>query len=384
MDRIDSLLEQRAQLGLLRSLRPSVSRKPGRIHFQGKELADLSSNDYLGLSSHPALKQAAQHAIDVHGTGVCASRLLSGSLQFHHELEEKVARFKAKPSALVLNSGYQGNVGVLAALCHKGDAILCDRLSHASCLDGARLSGARVFRYQHNDIGHLRNLLEKTQGQFAQRLVVTESVFSMDGDLAPLRDIVALKDDYKFLLFVDEAHATGIFGAQGAGLVAEQDLADQVDVIMGTFSKALGSFGAYVACSAKTKTFLINTCRSLIYSTALPPGIIAANGAALDVVKAEPLRRKTLLKNATWLREQLRKTGLEAIGQSQVVPVLVGDASMALHWSQALLQAGFWALPVRPPTVPAGQSRLRISLNYDHDRQMMARLVACLGEVAGV
>jgi 8-amino-7-oxononanoate synthase len=384
MDRIEMLLEQRARQGLLRSLRPAISRRPGHIHIQGKELVDLSSNDYLGLSSHPALKQAAQAAVEVHGTGVCASRLLSGSLQLHHELEEKVACFKAKPSALVLNSGYQGNVGALAALCQKGDAILCDRLSHASCLDGARLSGARVFRYQHNDVGHLKNLLQKTQGHYGQRLVVTESVFSMDGDLAPLREIVALKDRYEFLLFVDEAHATGIFGLQGSGLVAEQDIVDQVDVIMGTFSKALGSFGAYVACSAKTKQFLINTCRSLIYSTALPPGVIAANGAALEVVETEPMRRITLLDNAAWLRGQLRDRGLDALGQSQIIPVMVGDAPRALQWSQALLQAGFWALPVRPPTVPTGQSRMRISLTFEHDRQMMTRLVECLSKVTGV
>ena len=384
MDRIETLLAQRAQQGLLRRLRPAMSRSPGRIHIQGRELIDLSSNDYLGLSSHPTLKQAAQEAIEAYGAGVCASRLLSGSLLLHHELEEKLACFKAKPSALVFNSGYQANVGVLAALCQRGDAILCDRLSHASCLDGARLSGARLFRYQHNDIGHLANLLQKTQGRYQQRLVVTESVFSMDGDLAPLSEIVALKDRCGFSLFVDEAHATGIFGDQGSGLVAEQGLVDQVDVIMGTFSKALGSFGAYVACSPETKDFLINTCRSFIYSTALPPGVIAANGGALDVVKAEPLRRKTLLKNAAWLRGKLRDHGLKSPGQSQIIPLMVGDARQALAWSQALLEAGFWSLPVRPPTVPQGQSRLRISLTTGHDRQTMARLLEHLVKVAHV
>lgn len=375
MDRIARLLVQRAHAGLRRSLRPASSRHPGYIHVQGRELVDLSSNDYLGLSAHPVLKQAAQQAMDVHGTGVCASRLLSGSLLLHHELEEELAQFKAKPCALVLNSGYQANVGVLAALCQKGDAVLCDRLSHASCLDGVRLSGARLFRYQHNDVGHLASLLQRTQDQYAQRLVVTESVFSMDGDMAPLRDIVALKDRYRFSLFVDEAHATGIYGEQGSGLVAELDLVDQVDVIMGTFSKALASFGAYVACSPQVRDFLVNTCRSLIYSTALPPGVIAANRAALEVVRAEPQRRKTLLDNAAWLRAQFSDHRLASPGQSPIMPIIVGDASQALQQSQALLEAGFWALPVRPPTVPAGQSRLRISLSAAHDRQTMMRFV---------
>ena len=384
MDRIETLLAERAEQGLLRSLRPAVSRMPGRICIQDRDLIDLSSNDYLGLSAHPALKQAAQEAIDTHGTGTCASRLLSGSLQLHHALEERVAQFKGKPSALVFNSGYQGNVGILAALCQQGDVILCDRLSHASCLDGARLSGARLMRYRHNDLEHLAHLLHKTEGRFQQRLVVTESVFSMDGDLAPLREIVALKHRHAFLLFVDEAHATGIFGEQGSGLVAAQGLVDQVDLIMGTFSKALGSFGAYLACSGNTRDFLVNTCRSLIYSTALPPGVIVANHAALDVIQSEPERRKTLLNRASWLRGALQDRGLECGGQSQIIPIVVGDAVRALEQSQALLEQGFWTLPIRPPTVAAGQSRLRLSLTVDHDQHMLGRLAELLIKVSDV
>jgi len=347
-------------------------------------MVDLSSNDYLSLANHPALKQAAIRAIEDLGTGAGGARLLSGDLALHHQLEARVAQFKGKPEALVFNSGYQANVGLIQALCQKGDAIFCDRLSHASLLDGARLSGARLFRFQHNDVNHLASLLSKHAPDFDTCLVVTESVFSMDGDLAPLKAMAQLKQSFSFTWLVDEAHATGLFGENGSGVVAQQGVTDQVDLVMGTFSKALGSFGAYVACTDQMKSWLINTCRSFIYSTALPPGVIAANLAALDRVMLEPERREQVLERATFVRTQLKDLGWRVLGETQIIPVITGTADKAVTLSQTLEDAGFRCAPVRPPTVPEGQARVRLSVCYDHDQAVAEQLVACFKGVRPV
>ena len=298
---------------------------------------------------------------------------MSGDLKIHHELEEKTARFKGKESVLIFNTGYQANVGIISALYRSTDAVFCDRLSHASILDGISLSGARLFRFQHNDINHLESLLKKSAGKFENRLIVTESIFSMDGDKAPLKELVELKEKFGCKIMADEAHATGIFGANGSGLVAEENLTDRVDLIMGTFSKALGSFGAYIACSKKIKDYLINTCRSFIYSTALPPCVIAANIAALEIVAKEPFRRETLLENAAYFRSRLKSKG-----QSQIVPLIVGDAETAVSLSDSLRQKGYYCLAIRPPTVPEGQSRLRFSLTYHHSKEVLDGLCSSL------
>jgi 8-amino-7-oxononanoate synthase len=384
MDRIEQFPAQRQSEGLLRVLRPADLRKEGKIHQNGRELFDFSSNDYLGLSGHCELKKASQKAIEELGTGSGASRLLSGDLKIHHELEEKTAQFKGKESALVFNTGYQANVGIISALCKSCDAVFCDRLSHASILDGISLSSARLFRFRHNDIGHLESLLEKSEGKFRNRLIVTESVFSMDGDRAPLKEMVGLKEKYGCEIMVDEAHATGIFGKDGSGVVAEEGLVESIDLIMGTFSKALGSFGAYIACSKSIKEYLINMCRSFIYSTALPPCVVAANIAALEMVRKEPFRRETLLANAAYFRSELERKGFEIKSKSQIVPLIVGDAEKATAMSERLMEKGYWALPIRPPTVPQGQSRLRFSLSYHHNKQVLQDLTDQTGKMDDV
>lgn len=366
---------------MLRTLRPAWSRHGGQWHGIEKSLIDLSSNDYLSLSTCDALKQASIHAIEKLGTGSGASRLLSGDLALHHQLESHVARFKGKDAALVFNSGYQANVGLVSTLCGSGDAVFCDRLSHASLLDGVRLSGARLFRFRHNDVEHLSELLRKQAAQFKTCLVVTESVFSMDGDRAPLQAMAQLKQDFDFLWLVDEAHATGLFGNQGSGCVEHAGVTDQVDLIMGTFSKALGSFGAYVACSNPIKSWLVNTCRSFIYSTALPPSVIAANFAALNMVEQEPYRRALVLQRADMLRSRLKGQGWHILGDTQIIPVLTGETGRATALSIHLEQAGFRCAAIRPPTVPQGQARVRLSLCYDHDDTVVDRLVACFKEV---
>ena len=309
--------------------------KSGRIRVDEKEYVNLSSNDYLGLSMHEALARAAREALE-RTAGASASRLMTGTTDLHHKLEGKIARFKGKPSALVFNSGYQANVGMISALCGKEDAIFSDRLNHASIIDGIRLSGAKLFRFRHNDVEHLEKLLRKERGSFREAMIITETVFSMDGDLAPLEKIVKLKKEHDCLLMVDEAHATGVFGASGSGLAEETSTTGEIDIIMGTFSKALGSFGSYVATSNDIKDYLINTCRSFIYSTALPPAVIAANLASLEVVKNEPERRITLLENARYLCGGLNEKGFDVKGDSQILPIILGDNERALKVSRLL------------------------------------------------
>ncbi|PIQ91099.1 MAG: 8-amino-7-oxononanoate synthase [Candidatus Omnitrophica bacterium CG11_big_fil_rev_8_21_14_0_20_41_12] len=378
---IEEFLKNRQEQGLLRKLRPATSRQNGKINFGGRQYFDFSSNDYLGLSGHAELKKAALEAIDKSGVGACASRLLSGDAEIFHQLEEAIAAFKGKEAALVFNSGYQANVGIISALFTKEDCIFCDRLNHASIIDGILLSQAKFFRFRHNDCQHLELLLKKERNKFKNALIVTESIFSMDGDRAPLKELVKLKEKFNCQIMVDEAHATGIFGQNGSGLVEEEGLSDSIDLIMGTFSKALAGFGAYLATSKTTVDYLVNTCRSFIYSTALPPSVIASNLASLKLIKDEPQRRKTLLSMAEMLREKLEAKGFCIKGASQIIPVILGDNLRALEFAKKIQEKGYWVMPVRPPTVPVGQARLRISLSYCHEQETLNKLIEVISEI---
>jgi len=384
MERIEKFLAERRRSGLFRVLRPVQSRKAGIITCNGRKFRDFSSNDYLALAGHPRLIEASIKATEKFGTGCSASRLLSGDFQIHHQLEEKTAAFKGKEAALVFNSGYQANVGIISALYKSSDAVFADKLSHASILDGISLSGARLLRFAHNDAGHLESLLKKNDGKFKNRLIVTETIFSMDGDRPPLGQLVELKERYGCELMIDEAHATGVFGADGSGVAAEDGLIERVDLIMGTFSKALGSFGAYLAGSKRIIDYLVNTARSFIYSTALPAGVIAANIAAMEVVERQPYRRQRLLENADYFRGGLCRRCLEVRGCSQIVPLIVGQAQRAVELSEFLLKKGFRVLAIRPPTVPSGQSRLRFSLTCHHSREILKELIEQIGQANNV
>ncbi len=384
MERIEEFLKNRSAEGCLRKLKPAASRHGGKICFNNKEYVDFSSNDYLGLSSHPRLIAAAKEAIETYGAGSSASRLLSGDLDIYHKLEEGVAEFKGKEAALVFNSGYQANLGIISALYGGGDVIFSDKLNHASIIDGLVLSGAKFFRFHHNDMSHLKTLLSKERSKFKSALIITETIFSMDGDRPDLKSLVDLKDKFDCALMVDEAHATGIFGKNGSGLVEEEGLADKVDLIMGTFGKALGSFGAYLAASNKIIEYMVNKCRSFIYSTALPPAIIASNLASLEIVKNEPHRRRELLKNADYLRSELKKKGFDVKGSSQIIPVIIGENHAAVRIAEALQEKGYWVLPIRPPTVPKGEARLRFSLTFDHDMTVLGKLVEDIATVGQV
>ncbi|MFH0797394.1 MAG: 8-amino-7-oxononanoate synthase [Candidatus Omnitrophota bacterium] len=375
MAELENFLKSREEAGLLRCLKPISRRHNGRVYFKTKEFIDFSSNDYLGLANHPKLLASAKEALDRFGTSASASRLLSGDLEIHHRLEEEVARFKNKESALVFNSGYQANVGILSALYSKGDAIFSDRLNHASIIDGILLSGARLFRFKHNDPNHLEEILKKERGKFKKALIVTETIFSMDGDRPFLKDLVVLKDKYGCRIMVDEAHATGIFGKNGSGVVEEEELTDRIDLIMGTFSKALGSFGAYLAASRKVSEYLINTCRSFIYSTALPPAVAACNLTSISLLREEPYRRKELLSRAGYFRETLRKKGFMVKGESQIVPLIIGKNPETVRAAGTLQKRGYWVLPIRPPTVPRGQARLRFSLTFFHNQEILDGLM---------
>ena len=378
---IEEFLAKREGEGLLRHLEPVSDRKGGRIRIGAREFMDFSSNDYLGLSGHPRLIEAARRALDRFGASSSASRLLSGDLEIHHQLEERVARFKNKDSALIFNSGYQANVGIISSLYGEGDLILSDRLNHASIIDGILLSGARSFRFRHNDPCHLEDILRKERGRYKKALIVTESLFSMDGDRTDLSALADLKERYGCEIMVDEAHATGIYGMNGSGVVEEEGLSDRIDLIMGTFSKALGSFGAYLAAPKGVIDYLINTCRSFMYSTSLPPSVIAADIASLDLVKEEPERRKTLLDNAAYFRDALREKGFTVKGSSQIVPLVVGDNFKVQEIARSLQDRGYWVLPIRPPTVPQGEARLRFSITYNHDRDILKRLIDDIEEI---
>ncbi|MEN8142984.1 MAG: 8-amino-7-oxononanoate synthase, partial [Thermodesulfobacteriota bacterium] len=366
MDFLNSWLQERHSSDTLRRLSPLERSPDGKIRTPGMDpgsfLTDFSSNDYLAFSIHPALLAAGKEALARYGSGAGAARLMSGDLQLFHGLEEQTAGLKNREAALLFGSGYLANIGVIPALVGRGDVIFSDRLNHASIYDGCRLSGARLVRFRHNDLEHLRSCLEKERGT-GRALIVVESIYSMDGDLCPLREIAALKDKYSCLLMVDEAHATGVFGANGGGVIQAEGLEQEVDVVMGTYGKALGSYGAYVAGSRLLKEYLINRARSFIYATGLPPAVAACSLAAVRLVGKEPDTRRQLLENSAFFKQCLQQEGLVGEpGISQIVPVMVGESRQAMAMAAELRDAGLFVTAVRPPTVPEGTARLRFSV----------------------
>jgi 8-amino-7-oxononanoate synthase len=381
MDELIRFLEGREARQTRRQLAPLDGRAPGRVTLDGRDCVDFSSNDYLGLSAHPAVVAAAREALARYGVGAGASRLMSGDLALHHELEEAVAEFKGTEAALVFTSGYQANTAVIPALVDRHDAVFADGLSHASLLDGVLLSRAKLIRFRHNDPGDLTALLEKHRGKFTRALIITESIFSMDGDRAPLAEFVELKNRYDCRLYVDEAHATGVFGSHGQGCVGADGLTGQVDFVMATFSKALGGLGACLASSRLVVDYLVNAARGFIYTTALPPVILAANLAALSVCREEAGLGASLLERAGCFRTALRERGWDARGECQIVPVLVGESARALDLSAALAARGFRVLAVRPPTVPEGAARLRFSLCSAHTGEQLQAVLEALENI---
>lgn len=366
--------------GLYRSLRLVAGGQGSRVMMDGREVLLLCSNNYLGLADQPLLKAAAGEAVARYGTSSGASRLVSGTMELHAELEARIARFKGTEAALLFNSGYAANSGIIPALAGKGDLIFSDRLNHASIVDGALLSRATLVRYPHNDPAALRRLLEKhpTTGR---RLIVTDGVFSMDGDLAPLAELVALKREFGALLMVDDAHGSGVLGATGRGSAELLGVMAGVDIHMGTLGKAFGSYGAYAAASQEIVAYLVNRARSFIFSTSLPPAVLAASLAAFDVVDSpEGARlRRQLTANSERFRGALTAAGFDTMGSTtQIVPLRVGEAEPTMEFTRLLLAEGFFVQGIRPPTVPAGTCRLRCTLMATHDTADLDRAAAAI------
>jgi 8-amino-7-oxononanoate synthase len=361
-------LETRRKVGLERQL--TFHRGTGaRLDTGGQTVVNFSSNDYLGLARHTHVLQRAAAAMARFGAGATASRLVVGSLACHAELEQRLAALKGYPAARVFGSGYAANLGLIGAVVGRDDHIFMDRLAHASLVDAAVLSRARVHRFRHNDVMHLERLLAQAPAA-GRRLVVTESVFSMDGDLAPLADIARAAEAAGAMVLVDEAHATGVFGPGGAGLVKETGAESAFNLAMGTLSKALGGYGGFVACSDEMAAWLTNQARSFIYSTALPPASVGAALGALDVLGQSPGMGAALLVRAAGLRRRLREAGIDTgASASQIVPVMVGDNERVVRLHRRLLKEGVLAVPIRPPTVPRGTARLRLSVRADHTEE---------------
>jgi 8-amino-7-oxononanoate synthase len=374
-------LEQKAEAGLLRSVREFERDGAWVVTEDGRRLLNLSSNDYLGLASHPDVLEAGARAAARAG-GATASRLIVGTDPAYSALEAKLADFQGAEKALVFGSGYLANVGVISCLVGRGDAVFSDSLNHASIIDGCRLSRASIHRYGHRDVGELEALLETSAAQ--RKLIVTESVFSMNGDLAPLAEIVELKDRYGAALLVDEAHADGVFGPHGEGYAHELGVADRVELHLGTFGKAFGAYGAYVAGSALWVQYLVNASRSFVFTTGLPAAVIAAVDAALDVVQAADGLRADLETKAARFRASLANLGVDTCGSStQIVPLLVGDSETALGFSAALEDAGVLAVAIRPPTVPPGTARLRFSVTALHQDDELERALRAIELTTG-
>jgi glycine C-acetyltransferase len=379
---VQTQLESLRNQGLYRSLRRVEGDQGPTLLIDGREVIDFCSNNYLGLANHPALREAAKAAIDRYGCGSGASRLISGNMTLHEELESKIAQLKGTEAALVFNSGFQANTGVIPVLVGEGDVVLSDALNHASIIDGCRLSRAKIVVYKHGDIDELERGLKNSLAS-SRKLIVTESLFSMDGDEAPLADIVGVAERHGAMIMVDEAHATGVYEPNGAGIVTKLGLGERVLVQMGTLGKALGGFGAYVAGGKALRELLINRCRSFIFTTSLPPAVMAMAIAAVDLIEQEPQRRQALRHNCRLLRAGLESLGFSlGTSRSQILPLMVGDATRCMKLSEDLLQRGVFAQGIRPPTVPLGTSRLRITLMATHTPAHIDRALEVFKEVA--
>jgi 8-amino-7-oxononanoate synthase len=348
-----------------------------QLRVKDNTLENFSSNDYLGLSDHSDVKAAAARAIEEFGVGGTSSRLLAGTTRLHRELEAELAAFFRKPAALAFSSGYHANTGIIPVLAGPGDALFVDRFCHASIIDGVRLSGARFYTFEHNDANDLSSLLAKHRAGKRRAIILTESIFSMDGDAAPLKRLADLSRAHDALLYVDEAHAIGIFGEAGRGWAEAVGVLDRVDVFVGTFSKSLGSQGGFVACSESLADLLISKSRAFIYTTALAPACAGAALAALRLLPSLDARREFVLEKSEWLRSGLRELGFSCLASSsQIVPVLTGEIEPAKLLSDLLLAQGFFVPSIRPPTVPAGQGRLRLSITFEAAQQGVERLSA--------
>jgi 8-amino-7-oxononanoate synthase len=378
---VDEQLASLDRKSLRRRLATREGKQAARIVLEGTELVSFGSNDYLGLAADPRLVGAMASAAAEGGWGSGASPLVTGHGRAHQRLEEGLAEFEGTEAALLFSTGFAANAGTIAALAGPGDVVFTDRKNHASIWDGCRLSRADVRPYRHVDTRHLARLLDKS-GRYRRRLIVTDSLFSMDGDLAPLAELCRLAEQYDAMLMIDEAHATGVFGPRGRGVAEQLGVEGRVHVRVGTLSKALGSIGGFVASSRSLVDWLLNRARPYVFSTALPAPAAAAATAALAIVREAPARGRELLSRAAALRARLAEQGWDVGGsQSQIIPVIVREPDRAMRLAAALRERGLFVPAIRPPTVPDGETCLRISLTYGHAPEMIDQLAGALGEL---
>jgi 8-amino-7-oxononanoate synthase len=378
---IHERLQELKELGLYRRMRMISGPQGPRVVLDGKPVLLLCSNNYLGLADHPRVREAAADAAMRWGVGAGASRLVSGTMTVHRRLEERLAEFKHAQTALLFGSGYLANIGVITTLAGRDEVVFSDELNHASIIDGCRLARAETFVYRHADVEHLAWGMRQAEDRGA--LVVTDSVFSMDGDVAPLAEIVELARRHNVRVVVDEAHGTGCLGPDGRGAVADAGLEDEVDVLIGTLSKALGAYGAFVACDQDMAQLLINSARPFIFSTAPPPPAVAGALAALELLAEQPQRVEKLQANADALREELARERFEVSGSTtQIVPLVIGDAKPAMRICEVAIERGVFAQAIRPPTVPEGTSRLRLAVMASHSRAELREAAQVLARAA--
>ena len=381
MSFIDQTLQQLDEKQLRRRRRDVTGPQGRTILLNGRPVLNFCSNDYLGLAGDPRLIDAAVRAMREEGFGSGASRLVSGNMDAHRRLEENVARFKGTPAALVFSTGYMANVGIISAVCGKGDLILSDRYNHASIIDGIILSGAKWRRYPHRDMAALEKFL-RDSGRHSKKLIITDSVFSMDGDIAPLDQIVALAAEYQAMVMIDEAHALGVLGKNGKGAAEHFGVGDKIDFQMGTFSKAAGAFGAYCCGTQEAMDLLANKSRSFIYTTGMPPAVAAAAEAGLNIIATQPSLREGLLKKTRHMTGRLKDQGWDLRDtRTPIIPLVVGEPQTAMEFSERLLEEGIFAAAIRPPTVPSGTARLRLTVTAAHTDDDVE---ICLSEIKGI
>jgi 8-amino-7-oxononanoate synthase len=382
MNEIEQRLDELERLGLSRRTRLVSGPQGPRILLDGKPVLLLCSNNYLGLADHPRVREAAAEAAMRWGVGAGASRLVSGTMTIHRRLEERLAAFAGSEACVLFGSGYLANQGAIGALAGPGDTIFSDELNHASIIDGCRLSRAEIVVYRHGDVGHL-DWLARRHGGNGRRLIVTDSVFSMDGDLAPLTEIVELAREHGARTIVDDAHAVGVLGPGGRGAVAQAELEGEIDIVVGTLGKALGSYGAYACARAETIRYLINTARPFIFSTAPPPPAVAGALAALELLEERPHRVQRLRSNARVLRRALAAEGCPTEDvEMHIVPLIVGEERATMRLCEAALAGGVFAQAIRPPTVAAGTSRLRLAVMASHTADELRHAARVIGDGA--
>ena len=381
MSKLDYLKEELFELsriGRRRFLRWIEDLKGVKALIEGREVILFCSNDYLGISRSERFKEVVLEILDKWGAGAPSSRSIAGSFLIHRELEEELSRFKGTERTLLFSTGYMANMGILTTLVGEGDLILSDQFNHASIIDGARLSRAEVWVYKHKDMDHLEDLLKRSNHR--RKLIVSDGVFSMEGDIAPLRELKELSDKYGAILVIDDAHGTGVLGKEGRGIAEHFGLLGQIDVQMGTLGKALGIMGAFVAGEAVLVEYLLNRARTFMYTTSLPPVVVGMAKEALRILKEEPWRREKLWENTRLFREGAKRLGFRVLGETPIVPIVIGDDELTMRFSAALFEMGIYVQGIRPPTVPPGTSRLRFSISALHSESDIERAIFALKE----